>query len=271
MGLFGPNINNLSAKRNVEGLTKALSHKNLKIRKKAIIALGKIGDTIAVEPLIQVLKDGESDIRFWAAWALGNIQDKRALICLIQAFKDKDKKVRWKAADALGEMGDKRAVIPLIRVLKDEYEDTIVKWAVVEALGKIGGKRSVPSLMKALRDSDLRKKTANALLKIGEPALKPLIQALEDRSWEIRIKAVEILEEMGDKRAVRPLILTLKREEDWLLRAKAAIAIWKIMDNISMVKPLIRDLKEAKGMISGSTQNLGEKIIRITLEVFEGR
>ena len=63
--------------------------------------------------------------------ALGEIGDSRAIEPLIQALKDKDKYIREWAADALGEIGNERAVEPLIEALKDEYSS--VRWNAVWA------------------------------------------------------------------------------------------------------------------------------------------
>jgi HEAT repeat protein len=75
-----------------------------------VLALGEIGNALAVEPLIKVLN---SD---------GTVAG--------------DKYVREEAARALGEIGDERAVEPLIKALGDE--DDYVREATKEALKKLG-------------------------------------------------------------------------------------------------------------------------------------
>ena len=68
MPLFGPpNVKKLIAKGNVKGLIKALGYdKDRIVRVNAVEALGKIGDTRAVEPLIAALKDKDKDVRIAA-------------------------------------------------------------------------------------------------------------------------------------------------------------------------------------------------------------
>jgi HEAT repeat protein len=140
----------------VEPLIAVLKDNDWWVQRDAAEALGKIGDTravdplianennienvsyllalqeweklikfgeAAVEPLIAVLKDKDSEIRENSAEALGEIGDARAVDPLIAALKDNDKDVRWHAASALGEIGDTRAVEPLIAALKDEDMD----------------------------------------------------------------------------------------------------------------------------------------------------
>lgn len=57
--LFGPpDVENLKAKKDVEGLTKALEYKkDNDVRAEAAVALGKLRDEKAIEPIIHALKD----------------------------------------------------------------------------------------------------------------------------------------------------------------------------------------------------------------------
>lgn len=64
MPLFGPpNIPQLEAKRDTQGLIKALAYKDAAIRIAAAEALAPLKDLLAVEPLIGLLKDGNADVR----------------------------------------------------------------------------------------------------------------------------------------------------------------------------------------------------------------
>jgi HEAT repeat protein len=98
-------------------------------------ALGELGDPRAVEPLIQLLKEGLFDERQQAARALAKIGDVRAVEPLIQALKQPWPTTRSEAAKALEKFADVRAVEPLIETLKDEYEE--VRNAAAKALGKL--------------------------------------------------------------------------------------------------------------------------------------
>ncbi len=64
------------------------------VRLSAADALGNIKSMIAVQPLINALKDEDSDVRWSAAEALGNIKSETAVQPLINALKDKDEDVR---------------------------------------------------------------------------------------------------------------------------------------------------------------------------------
>lgn len=97
-------------------------------------ALGQIGGTGAVEPLIATLKDRLASLRMISAEVLGQIGDPRAIEHLAHALEDNDENVRLSVIRALGVVGDTRVVDPLSRALKDK--SATVQKAAAEALGK---------------------------------------------------------------------------------------------------------------------------------------
>ena len=74
------------------------------IKRNAVLALGNIGDTKAVAPLVRTLQEDNSPmVRGHTAWALGKIGGKRAKFALEKALKIEDnKEVREEIIDALG-------------------------------------------------------------------------------------------------------------------------------------------------------------------------
>ena len=66
-----------------------------------------------------------------------------------------------------------------------------------------------------------------ALVKIGEPAIDPLILALNDSNSSVRCYAADALGEIGDPRAVDPLNDALE-DEDGDVREAATEALEKI-------------------------------------------
>jgi HEAT repeat protein len=75
-GLFGPpKIKKLKHKKDIKGLIKALEYKkDPTVRAGAAEALGQIGDSCAVEPLIAALKDNDRDVRRVMAEALDTLK-----------------------------------------------------------------------------------------------------------------------------------------------------------------------------------------------------
>jgi HEAT repeat protein len=166
MPLFGPpNIEKLKAKRDVNGLIKAMTYKrNDWVRKGAAITLGDLGDRSAVEPLIAALDDPWYGVRQSAAQALGKIGDPRAVDPLIQLIKKGKDNSREAAVTALGEIGDARAVEVLGAALKDS--DQKVHIAAIRALGKIYDSQALRLLVAELKrpEADLRMAAQMALV-----------------------------------------------------------------------------------------------------------
>ncbi len=119
--------------------------------------------------------------------------------------------VRKDAAKALGELGDERAVEPLIDALTQEV-DIGVSDTISVALGKI-----------------------------GSPAVEPLIAILRAGEALDRLRAVEVLDTIGDERAIEPFIIALK-DEDRDVRKAAAWGLAKT--GTPVVEPLVALLKD---------------------------
>ena len=166
----------------------------------------------------------------------------RNLQGLIHALRHKDPKIQYDAAEALGEIGDILAIEPLITALTHN-ELSGVRWKAAEALSKIGAP-AVDALVGALRhiDDDVRWKAAIALGEIGDQrAIGPLISLLCDEDRFVKSRAAYALGLIGEP-AVEPLIFAL-REGDGNLRWGAAIALGKIRDPRA-IDPLIRALAD---------------------------
>lgn len=110
--LFGrpPDVEALKRARDVAGLVKALAHRNASIAAAAAAALGEIGDSAAVEPLIEAFRrDGGP--RLAAMRALGAFSgDKRILIPLVSGVLDQGSEMREEATGYLERFGDMQAV-----------------------------------------------------------------------------------------------------------------------------------------------------------------
>jgi len=171
-----------------------------------VLALGEIGNALAVEPLIKVLNSDDEYVRQEAAEALGKIGDARAVDPLIKMMLSDE----TQAVSALGEIGEP-AVEPLIKVLEGGNSDAA--WA----LGEIGDTRAVEPLINALEDDErtVRHSAAYALGKIRDRrAVEPLIKALEDENSKVRRWAAYALGKIRDRRAVEALIKTLGDEDE---------------------------------------------------------
>jgi HEAT repeats len=127
--------------------------------------------------------------------ALKTAQDIRGLIRLLDHKKND---VQWKAADALGTLGEP-AIEPLLKALP--FPKVHVRIGVIEALGQIKSPRSVEPLIHVLKNdesSEVRWVTALALGEIGDKrAVPPLLTTLNDKDRYIRYGSVKALEQLG--------------------------------------------------------------------------
>jgi len=178
-------------------------------RDKAREAFIRIGSD-SVIPLCRLLKSESAVTRENAVWALQEIMDKRSTDALIEVLQDDDNKVRGMAAYALGLMKCRKAVRPIAVLLNDESWDTPMTAGL--ALGLIGDPEAVEYLIPYAERYSAQ--AADALIRIGTPAVDQLIPALGQESTSIRRCAAEALGGIGDGRALTPLLQHLRKETD---------------------------------------------------------
>jgi HEAT repeat protein len=227
----------MSDKRAIEPLITLLaSDSDCGPRGNAAEALGKIGDEKATDALIESLNDTEAFVRRESAKALGKLKNKKAVDPLIKLLKDPAYKVRADAATALKEIGDDRAVAPMIEVLDSRgggwywSADFFIKAAILN----FKSIRTVELLIEAFRSDniDIKQPAAETVAKMGNIALKPLVQALEDEDIEVRYCAAKSLGLKGDKRAVKALKRVAENEkEDCDVRGIAWLALKRVDEN----------------------------------------
>ena len=166
----------------------------------------------------------------------------------------------------LGVIGSGRAVEPLMYELSDEDGDynpwskertRKISRAAAIALGGIADPRAVDSLIDVLKwrgkHHEVYQCARNALVKMGQNAIQPLVAAIGNADNSIRIGAASALGEMGRRDAVPVLIEVLQgpdahakgrhAEADWLVAEVACSAIANIGDPsaVPALKALVED------------------------------
>ena len=240
----------------VEPLLEELEHGNIDVVP-IIQALGESRDERAARPLTQFLKDSYSlSVRDGAALALGKI-GLPALDPIFDVMRGEGVNPRA-AGVALGGAG-LNALDRLISALKSKVFDAQV---LVYALGKIPNEESARAILSTLQSTqygqEIRDTAQEALFEIGEPAIRPTIDgyvrspdneaiftsillhfgpmAVEPLVWSLgssynpgQIEAiVNVLGEIGDIRAVNPLVNMLKRNNiNTKLVNEALEKIWR--------------------------------------------
>ena len=112
-------------------------------------------------------------------------------------------------------------------------KDWFVRERAAEALSKIG-EPAIDPLIAALKDRNglVRERAAEALSKIGEPAIDPLIAALKDRNGLVRERAAEVLGKVGDETSIKPLMEAF-HDDELYVRAKAVLAFERVNRRIA--------------------------------------
>jgi len=241
--------------KDIKSLVKDLGSEDINDRNMAVIDLGRIGAP-AVYPVIEALKSGNSNARRWAAEALGRIKDPRATEALIEALEDQEPYVRSNAVKALGEIGDRRAVEPLLKLLKDptyglsgtlpralgQIGDTRAIVPLLEA-------QDVDH-SEARKIHSFARETVKAFKLMGNSAIDPLIKVLNEGGSPHQMAiAAESLGKIKNKRAVPVLTELMNNSEaDPFVRFKTADALAQIGDERAL-PPLIAGLNDKNKIV----------------------
>lgn len=157
----------------------------------------------AIDPLCEMLHDGQVEAQVTAATMLEHLLEPRSADALV---------------DAMG--------------------DPAVSEIAVRTLKRLGAIRDrIDQAMNALRDvegsierEDARMSTVIELLGIGRPAVEILIEYLEDDDWVVREAAADLLGKIGDVRAVPALMERLAQDKDTGVKEHAIKSLGLIGD-----------------------------------------
>jgi HEAT repeat protein len=100
-------------------------------RARAARGLGRIGDPLAVEPLIAALYDKDPGVRREAIWALDDLRDPRAIERLLESLDDVEKSVREEAWRALQHITGQAFPIDDIKKWQEWWADN--KYSILAA------------------------------------------------------------------------------------------------------------------------------------------
>ncbi|HEX7315154.1 MAG TPA: HEAT repeat domain-containing protein [Pyrinomonadaceae bacterium] len=250
--------------RAVSVLAETMRDPDPEVRTYAAEALTEIGPP-AVDVLIALLSDADADVRGNAMTALGAIRDERAVAPLLDALRDADAAIRRAAATALHANAGPEAVGPLIDALQDE--DAQVCLYASEVLVNIGAP-AVEHLVAAVKNEgwatayapretaahfnqELEQRPSSTsrdarigdvLVKIGAPAVAPLIRKLRDPWAFMRRFAADALERIRDPRCVEPFLAAL-RDKDYTVRTIAVDVVLEL-SGVEAIGPLASALED---------------------------
>ncbi len=153
----------------VDELLEALRDPRFNVRFEAIIALAQTAnDPRATRALVDVLNSDLPAMSVIAAWALGRSGDETALAPLREALDDRYRSVQAHSARALGTLGDADSIELMHNRLRDE-SDVGLRVAYASSLGKMRIERATPdilALLHELEDETTRNEMALAVARI---------------------------------------------------------------------------------------------------------
>ena len=218
--------------------------------------------TDSVAEQIAALKDEDWAIREEAATALGAFRDARAVGPLVCLLRDADRAVRQAAIGALTAIGEPS--VPVLGLcLADPQQG--VQEAASSVLSLIADERVLHPLIAALDNTDwiVRMHAAKALGRIKHAsATGPLIPLLQDKVKAVREEATTALAEIGDP--AFPSLLEALKHSEWLVRLHAVEALGKSR-SAEAVEPLLWAL------FNDHDQAIREDVVRALGQLGDGR
>jgi len=163
--------------------------------------------------------------------------------------------IRACAIDALGKIGDERVVEPLIDILSQKkgklLEPKLLLLSAARTLIKIMNRQTeMQPLIDSMSQSDSRDILTKAIDFLGElgdeRAVQPLIDTALNSNlyWDMQLQAIEALGKIGDKRAVQPLIDMISKSNSYDSRRSYAIAALGKIGDKRAVQPLVDALND---------------------------
>ena len=242
-------------------------------RKRAALALGRIGDERALPQLIETLRvDRDNDVRQMCAFAIGEIESTAGVDALIAVLDDTAQpgEVRARAVEALGKIGavllSNSAASGSQTALPKVEDKTLAKirLSILDALRFESGRRAAPDratillgltaalrvrpdaagpiIVKFLGHSDPRI-VADALNTMARLRLKDnnaqVRQLLNNGDAIVRANAARAIGAAEDKGAFDVLLSRALNDDDLRVRANAIRALGSLKD-VRAVEPLVQ-------------------------------
>jgi HEAT repeat protein len=202
------------------------------VRCSAARALGQLGESEALEPLIKVLSDNRDvlsqALQQEASYALSRLRGDNTPY-LIKALESRDISTKIGVANVFANLKDSRGVEPLITLLEDS--NLLLRLRVVQALGYQNDPRAVEPLLALLSDPDssLRREIIFSLGKIKDrKSIEQILKSLDDKDEIVVEASILVLGDFGDNIALKPIFsVLLKRSESLRIRQAVGSTLGK--------------------------------------------
>jgi len=204
---------------------------DLKLRARAISALGTTSDEAAIDPLRDfALSSQETSIGEAALYSLGQHNSPRAITVLAEiAMSSKPASLRKTAISSIASRRGEPSVDALLKIY-DADQTLEIRKAVIAGFGHRISARAGSKLLEIARGSDnieLRKAAISGIAtRGGEGAIDALLGLYDsEKSEELKDRIISSLGQLNDTRVVRKLIEIARNPQSPIERRKRAIVL----------------------------------------------
>jgi hypothetical protein len=190
-------------------LCQKLNDPDRDVRRSAVNALGSVGTSLSIDPLITALQSPDGNLRWRAASSLAYIDAQEAIPALCRLLDDSDIKVQGIAAATLVTMGiiDIFVVKALYKAFS--HEAFHVRFNTYYLLRQLFVQAAIPLLIEFLQDTNVNVREC-AVRVLQHHDAKEAVAALtnilhDDPSAKVRLAASDALEEIGTPEALAAL------------------------------------------------------------------
>ncbi len=263
------------ARRYDHALEDLMGHADERVKIRAMLAAGRIGDEKAIPRLASMLESGSLKVREMAAFALGEIESVNAADVIEKALKDPKTPapIRARSVEAAGKIAAANVKDANAKELGEAILDTLEaedrkanqQDRQVVLFGLTAALRSRPEdadlvVMKFLTNLDprIRADAANTLARLRTKSANGALRAIvmSDDDPIARANAVRALGAAEDKESLNILIDAATEDEDSRVRVSAIRALASLKDPYAVEKLLDHGEKLLATFVKGRKQNL---------------
>jgi HEAT repeat protein len=240
-------------------------------RAEAARTLSDYPSPLARDDLLRCLDDGEERVRYWAVRALDALDLTGLTTALADRLHDPAASVRMVAARSLARSLDRAVLGRLLDVLGDPHQD-VVYWAIEAAVGF--GEHAIPQLLACFSHPIWRRREAasEALYRIGDPVVEPLLRGLEGEDPDLNFWAIKTLGRLRARKAIPRLREFLRADrKDLVCSAIEALSLLGDRDSLrTVVSFLGHSNQEVRDQAVSALATYGDVAVKLLADLLDG-